>query len=95
MLTRRQEIIKFLEEQPMSINQIANLYKTKTEEILEDIPHIKKTIHPKKLKIIPAVCKKCGFVFKERTKLRAPSKCPRCRSEWISEPLFKIEQNGK
>ncbi len=90
MITRRQEIIEMLEKQPMSINQLANLYKMKIDELLEDFPHIKKTIHPKKLKITPAVCRKCGFVFKERTKVRAPSKCPRCRSEWIEEPMFKI-----
>ncbi len=91
MLTRRQEIIEILEKSPMSISQLANMYKMKVEELLEDFPHIKKTIHPKQLKIIPAVCKDCRFVFKERTKLKAPSKCPKCRSEWIEEPLFKIE----
>ena len=91
MLTRRQEIIEMLEKRPMSVSQLANMYKMKVEELLEDFPYIKKTIHPKKLKIIPAVCKDCGFVFKERTKLRAPSNCPRCKNEWIDEPLFKIE----
>ena len=91
MITRRQEIIEMLEKQPMSISQLANLYKMKIEELLEDFPHIRKTIHPRRLKIIPAVCRKCGFVFKERTKVRAPSKCPRCRSEWIEEPMFKID----
>ena len=90
-MTRREEIIKLLEKRATSIQQIANMYRTSIEDILEDLPHIKASIKPKKLNIIPAECRKCGFIFKERTKLKAPSKCPRCRSEWIDEPLFKIE----
>lgn len=90
-MTRREEIIKILEKRAVSIHEIANMYRTTVEDILEDLPHIKESIKPRKLKITPAECRKCGFVFKERTKLRAPSKCPRCRSEWIEGPLFKIE----
>ena len=90
-MPRREEIIKLLEKRAVSIQQIANMYRTTVEEILEDFPHIKESIKPKKLRTMPAECRKCGFVFKERTKIKAPSKCPRCKSECIEEPLFIIE----
>ncbi len=45
-----------------------------------------------RLRIDPAACRACGFVFKERISkhLHAPSRCPQCRSERISEPRFRI-----
>jgi len=60
-------------------------------EILEDLKHIKYSIKPKKLKMKPAQCKKCAFIFKERSRVKKPSKCPSCKGEWIIAPLFKIE----
>jgi hypothetical protein len=41
---------------------------------------------------MPAVCKKCGFVFAKREKLKRPGKCPVCRGESIREPRFTIEE---
>jgi len=38
-----------------------------------------------------AQCKKCEFKFEERSKIRKPSKCPKCKSEWIMAPLFSIK----
>jgi hypothetical protein len=40
--------------------------------------------------VTPAECRKCGFVFQKREKLKKPGKCPICRSESIEEPLFGI-----
>ena len=48
--------------------------------------------YPKKLKIKPAQCKKCSFTFKERSKVKKPGRCPKCKSEWIMAPLFRIGQ---
>jgi len=36
----------------------------------------------------PPRCRKCGFEF---DKIRA-SKCPRCRSEWIEEARFYLQE---
>ncbi|AGK61578.1 putative transcriptional regulator containing an HTH domain fused to a Zn-ribbon [Archaeoglobus sulfaticallidus PM70-1] len=32
-------------------------------------------------------CRKCGFVLKNI----GASKCPKCKSEWISEAVFMVE----
>ena len=90
-MTRREEIIKILSKEKKSAQELANYFQTDLSEILEDLKHIRKSIKPKKLKINPAMCKKCGFVFKERSKVSKPSKCPRCKAEWIMAPLFRIE----
>ncbi len=90
-MTRREEIIKILETEEKSAQQLAYEFKAELFEILEDLEHIKYSINPKKLKIKPAQCKKCGFRFEERSKIKRPSKCPRCHSEWIMAPMFRIE----
>ena len=90
-MTRRQQIIEILEQQKQTAQQLANYFETTLKEILEDLEHIEKTIKPRKLKEIPAHCKSCNFVFKERSKVSKPSKCPKCRSEWIEAQMFWIE----
>jgi predicted Zn-ribbon and HTH transcriptional regulator len=90
-MTRREEIIKLLMEKELSIQEIANLYRTDSRDILDDFEHIKKSIKPRKIVSRAAYCKKCGFVFKERSRISTPSKCPRCKSEWIAPKMFKIK----
>lgn len=90
-MTRREEIIEILSKEKISAQQLANVFQVEMFEILEDLRHIKYSIKPKKLVMNPAECKKCGFVFKERSRVKKPSKCPKCKSEWIMAPLFKIE----
>ncbi|MCD6084039.1 MAG: transcriptional regulator [Desulfurococcales archaeon] len=64
-------------------------------EIYEHLRHITKSIRrssggKKALLMKPPTCRKCSYVFKDLSKPRKPSKCPRCRSEWIEPPAFKI-----
>ncbi len=90
-MTRRQEIIGILLKEEKSAQELANQFKVDLNEIMEDLQHIKRTIKPKKLLTRPPYCRKCKFIFKERIKVKRPSKCPRCKSEWIMAPLFRIE----
>ena len=89
-MTRRQEIIKILEKEQTSAQDLANQFKVELKEIIEDLEHIKLTVK-NRLKVFPAQCKMCGFLFKERSKIKRPSKCPRCRHERIEAALFRIE----
>ena len=89
-MTRREEIISILEKEKKSAQDLANYYKVELFEIIGDLEHIKKTVK-NRFKIFPAQCKMCGFIFKERSRLKRPSRCPRCRHERIEVALFKIE----
>ena len=89
-MTRREQIIEMLEKDEMAAQDLANHFRTELFEILEDLDHIRYSIKPRKLKVKPATCKECGFAFEERSKIKRPSKCPRCRSESIVPPLFSI-----
>ena len=90
-MTRRQEIIEILSKKEKSAQELANQFKVEMFEILEDLKHIKYSIKPIKLVMKPAQCKKCSFLFEERSKIKKPSKCPKCKSEWIMATRFKIE----
>jgi len=95
MMTRRQRIIKLLEERDYSPSELAVALELRgrgaKKTVLEDLKAIQKTLkrEGKMLLIRPSECRKCGFVF--RPEINIPSRCPKCRSEWIEEPRFKIE----
>ena len=90
-MTRREQIIEILTKEETSAQQLENDFKVELFDILEDLKHIKYSIRPRKLIQKPAQCKKCSFKFEEISKIKKPSKCPKCSSEWIMEPLFRIE----
>jgi transcriptional regulator len=90
MPTRRQKLIEMLEKGEWSVQGLANEFCTTVKDILKDFEHIPYSIRPKKLGQNPAYCRNCGFSFKERSRHKTPSKCPKCRSEDIQPALFKI-----
>ncbi len=91
--TIRQHIISVITGEPLTAMEISGMVKIREKEVNDHLYHIQKTFHngPLKLIITPPECKKCGFVFKKREKLKKPGKCPLCRHEAIQEPLFLIE----
>src|SRR3989344_566992 len=90
-MTRREEIIEILGKKKESAQDLANYYKIELKEIIDDLEHIKLTVK-NRLKVFPAQCKMCGFIFKERSRIKRPSRCPRCKHERIEAALFKIEK---
>jgi hypothetical protein len=91
MPTRREEIFMVLKKERRTAQELANYYKVELWEIIEDLKHLAKSVRPSfELRMFPACCKKCRFIFKERSKIKSPSKCPRCKSMWIQAPLFEI-----
>ena len=91
--TIRRDIISVIEGKELSAKDISGIVGIPEKAVYDHIAHIRISLHKKglRLKIIPAECKHCGFSFKKREKLQKPGKCPICRAEKISEPLFSIE----
>ncbi len=92
--TRRQRLTEELKKGWISIRALSIMYKFPEKVISNDIEHIKKSIsHRGKLMFKPAECINCGFVFKEREKIKSPSRCPKCKSERIKESIFMLVEN--
>ena len=77
----------------MTAEEICEILDIKKRSIVyEDVDHISKSVkrENKELLIRPASCGKCQFVFNVGKTAKAPSKCPKCRSQWILAPAFII-----
>ena len=94
--TTRQTIIAELLQGPCSSRDISASARIPEREVNNHLEHIKKSLASsgRHLVVMPAECKKCGFVFVKREKLKRPGKCPVCKGESIREPLFSIEGKG-
>jgi predicted Zn-ribbon and HTH transcriptional regulator len=62
------------------------------QEIYDHLRHIQRSLARKggELVVTPSECLKCGFVFSKRERLRKPGKCPSCKGQSITEPLFSV-----
>jgi predicted Zn-ribbon and HTH transcriptional regulator len=91
--TVRKAIISVLRGQVMSAREISGEIHISEKEVINNLQYIQKSLSKEKshLRIIPAECRKCGFVFKKRERFKKPGKCPICRGEMIKEPRFSIQ----
>jgi predicted Zn-ribbon and HTH transcriptional regulator len=92
--TLRHEIISLLEGKTLSAKEISAGAGIPEKEVAGHLEHIQAKKRELHLIIIPASCRKCGFVFAKRERLNKPGKCPVCRGELISGPLFSISRTG-
>jgi len=92
--TIRKEIMDILEGNSFSAKDISGEVGISVKEVFEHLEHIQRSVSrgDYHLAMTPAECKKCGFVFRKREKLKKPGKCPVCRGESIQEPLFSLRR---
>lgn len=89
--TLRQRIIQQLQQGPCSAMDLSAALGIAVKEIPYHLEHIRRSLKTSGSLIhTPSRCLACGFVFGKREKLSAPGRCPRCRHEGISEPLFAL-----
>ncbi|MEW6078515.1 MAG: ArsR family transcriptional regulator [Thermodesulfobacteriota bacterium] len=86
--TVRQAIIKLLDGQVLPVGAISKEVGKSEKEISDHLDQIGRS---GLLTIIPPKCADCGFVFKDRTRIKKPGKCPLCRSTRIRHPMFTIK----
>ena len=92
-MTRREDIERLLKERPWTPKELAEYFGAPMNEIIDDLEHVRRSTQlPAVFRFHPPACRDCGFMFKERSKMKAPSKCPKCRSESIEEGRYFIKQ---
>lgn len=89
----RKYLIDILLNQPTSLFELSRLLEEKPKDLEDDLHHLFKSLKnmPYRSVILPAACKKCGFIF-NKDKMSKPGKCPMCKGTWISEPLIHVEE---
>jgi predicted Zn-ribbon and HTH transcriptional regulator len=89
--TIRQEIIELLKIRPVTPLEISGLLGVSEREVSEHLHHaIASASRKYRVEITPAVCKACGFIFKDRKKTKRPSRCPMCKEERIEDASYFI-----
>ncbi|KRT74841.1 MAG: hypothetical protein XU12_C0001G0032 [Deltaproteobacteria bacterium CSP1-8] len=91
--TVRRRILSLLSGRPLSARQISAHAGIPEKEVCAHLPHVRKTVGQLggRMTVTPAECNGCGFVFRKRERPSKPGRCPVCRGESISAPLFSVE----
>jgi predicted Zn-ribbon and HTH transcriptional regulator len=78
----------------MTTDQLARMLGIPERQVEEHLAHVVKTVardRSRRFILEPSTCLDCGFMFRDRTRLTRPTRCPQCRSEGISVPRYRIE----
>lgn len=91
--TIRQAILNVLEEGPATARDLSSRVGISEKEVPHHLDHLQRSLRkvPRRLLVEPAQCMACAYVFEHRTRLTKPSSCPRCRSQRIAPPSFRLE----
>jgi predicted Zn-ribbon and HTH transcriptional regulator len=95
--TVRHTLLSILEEGPHTARELSGSVGIPEKEVYDHLDHIRKSMSKRRRKLIvtPPECRKCGFIFTKRERLRKPGKCPRCKAESVRGPLFEVESGEK
>lgn len=90
--TIRQQIAEMLAFEPQGAREISQALHISEKDVYDHLESIRRSAAAsgKKLIISPAVCLRCGFVFRDRKRFKPPGSCPTCRKPHIRRPLFSI-----
>lgn len=92
----RQEMIRLLREREMTARELSQILSIRERDVYDHMCHIEKSVMASgaKLTVVPSRCLKCGFEFKSRKRISPPSRCPVCKGEHISDPVFGLSIKG-
>lgn len=85
--TIRQELMCLLAGRHLPVNVLSQEIRLSEKEIYSHLEQMQRTGI---LKITPARCCGCGYIFAKRDRLKKPGKCPRCKGTHIEQPLFSV-----
>ncbi len=93
-LTIRQQLMHLLTGARHSARELAGLVGAPERQVEEHLAHVVRSLakdRTRRFLLEPSACHDCGFVFRDRTRLTTPGRCPVCHSEGVSPPRFGIE----
>jgi len=86
-------MISLLQGRSLTARQISAQVGIPEKEVCAHLPHVRKSAERSggRFQVTPAECNRCGYSFRKRDRMEKPSRCPLCRGESITEPLFSVE----
>lgn len=94
--TTRQAIADELLPGLRTIREISQKLGISEKEVIAHLPHVKHSAKRKGYDFViePSNCLTCGFTFGHREKCRKPSRCPHCKGEKLTAPMFGLSSRG-
>lgn len=94
--TVRQQLRGLLLRETLGFDALRQLLGLSVRRLEEELRHVERSARGQgeRLVVEPARCLACDFRFRDREArhLHAPGRCPRCRSERIADPGFRLER---
>jgi predicted Zn-ribbon and HTH transcriptional regulator len=90
--TLRQTLLDLLRSRPHDLRELSKASRLSEKEILSHLESIQKSLNKNEesFHIDPARCIGCGFTFEDRQRFQKPSRCPECKGQRITHPLYHI-----
>ena len=90
--TTRQRIVDALRGEPATPRELSERLGVPTSVVYDHARHVAKSLanEEEQLLVAPPTCKDCGFSGFDDP-LAAPSRCPECKCERLTEPELLIE----
>lgn len=80
---------RLLEREPLSARDLAEALAITPREAEAHLAHLRRSLG-KRLEVLPAECRACGYEFGGRKRLDAPGRCPACRGQRVDGPWFRV-----
>ena len=89
----RDVIREALAGRPLSARDISQRAGVSEKDVAEHLEHLQRSLRAKggRLVIKPAECLACGYVFRDRSRLKDPATCPKCQASHLAASTYRIE----
>jgi hypothetical protein len=90
--TTRERIHEHLRAEPASLAALAREFDVTAPVAADHVRHLSRSLDhaEEQLLVAPPECEDCGFDDFEDL-INRPSRCPDCKSEAVSEPVFRVD----
>jgi len=90
--TVRHGVLRLLETTPQTLRQLSSALGVPEKSLVPHLEHLQRSLRgsDRHLRVEPARCKHCGFVFAKRERIERPGRCPVCKGESLTEPVFSV-----
>jgi len=90
--TTRERIADRLREKPLPASALAREFEIRASDALDHVQHVARSLDgtEEQLLVAPPECEECGFDGFDDL-VNRPSRCPECKHEGVTEPVFRVE----
>jgi transcriptional regulator len=91
-VTIRSALRQVLKDRALTARDLSARVGISEKEVPGHLVHLARSLRQsgERLHVDPTKCLGCGFVFKDRTRLDKPSRCPACKSQRLTPARFTI-----